>query len=60
MFLLLIDLQASWLAFGVSLGSVVACIDQIQQQEIEAQVAQFHNDGNAATDGIYVDFQDDR
>mmetsp|Transcript_11452 Transcript_11452/g.27348 ORF Transcript_11452/g.27348 Transcript_11452/m.27348 type:complete len:932 (+) Transcript_11452:401-3196(+) len=51
---------ASWLAFGVSLGSVIASIDQIQQQEIEAQVAQFHNDGNTDTDGIYIDFQEDR
>jgi hypothetical protein len=51
--------KATWLAFGVSLGSVVACIDQIQQQEMESQVAQFRNEKCVNTDGTYVNFQDD-
>ena len=50
---------SSWLAFGVSLGIFIACIDQVQQQEMEAQVARYRKESEEQqTDGGYITFTD--
>jgi hypothetical protein len=48
---------SSWIAFVVSLGVFIACVEQLQQQEMADQVGQFEDE--ARKSGGYITFQDD-
>jgi hypothetical protein len=47
---------SSWLSFLVSIGIFVACVDQLQQQEMEDQVSRYKTE---EPNGGYITFHDD-